>query len=221
MKEIIKLFNEVGMLEGILETLYMVFISTFISFIVGIALGILCRITDKDGLRPLKMVNRILDIIINMGRSIPFIILMLALTPFIKFLIGKSYGVNASVVALTIAAIPFVSRLVYISIKDIDYTLVESVKVMGATVWQIIYRVYLVETIPAMIRNFSLTLITLVGYSAMAGAIGGGGIGNIAMVYGYHRFDKQVMLMALVIIVILVQIMQVSFEKLAKKIDKK
>lgn len=221
MKEIIEIFIRVQMGQGILETLYMVIVSTLISFIIGMLIGVISAITDQDGLYPSKVLNQILGVIINLGRSIPFIILMIALTPFTRWLVGKSYGSSATIVSLTIAAIPFVSRLIETTIKEIDKGVTESVIAMGASIWQVIFKVYLVETTPALVRNFSLTAITLIGYSAMAGAIGGDGLGNIAITYGYHRFDNKVMLLSLVIIVLMVQIIQVSFEYIAKKIDKK
>lgn len=221
MKEIIDILVRVKMGQGIIETLYMVMVSAIISFLLGMFIGVLSAITDQDGLCPNKIINQILGIIINLGRSIPFIILMIALTPFTRWLVGKSYGSTASIVSLTIAAIPFVSRLIEGTIKEIDKSLIESVIAMGASLWQVIVKVYFWETTPALVRNFSLTTITLIGYSAMAGAIGGDGLGNIAITYGYHRFDNKVMFLSLVIIVLLVQVIQIGFEFLAKKIDKK
>lgn len=221
MNEIINIFEQVNMGNGIIETIYMVLVASLISYIFGLLFGIVSVITDKDGLLPNKIINKILGLVINLGRSIPFIILMITLTPFTRFLVGISYGTNATIVSLTIAAIPFVSRLIETSIKEVDKGVVESVQTMGANIYQIIFKVYLIESVPLLIRNFSLTAITLIGYSAMAGAIGGSGVGSIAINYGYHRSDNQVMLMALIILVIMVQIIQVLFDKLAKKIDKK
>ncbi len=221
MNVIINIFEQVNMGNGIIETIYMVLVASLISYIFGLLFGIVSVITDKDGLLPNKIINKILGLVINLGRSIPFIILMITLTPFTRFLVGISYGTNATIVSLTIAAIPFVSRLIETSIKEVDKGVVESVQTMGANIYQIIFKVYLVESVPLLIRNFSLTAITLIGYSAMAGAIGGSGVGSIAINYGYHRSDNQVMLMALIILVIMVQIIQVLFDKLAKKIDKK
>lgn len=220
MSKVIDIFNQVNMTQGILETLYMVFLGTVLSYLIGLPIGILSVITDEDGLMPKRTINKFLGIIINLGRSVPFIILMIALTPLTRFIVGKSWGSTAAIVPLTIAAIPFVSRLIETSLKEVDDKLIESAICMGATPLQIILKVYLVESIPSIIRGLSITTITLVGYSAMAGAVGGGGLGNIAITYGYYRFDSKIMIITLVILVLIVEIIQVIFDVIAKKIDK-
>lgn len=220
MAKLIDIFHQVNMSQGILETLYMVFCSTVLSYLIGLPLGIFSVITDEGGLMPKKNINKGLGVIINLGRSVPFIILMIALTPLTRLIIGKSWGSTAAIVPLTIAAIPFVSRLIESTLKEVDDKLIESAICMGASPLQIILKVYLVESIPSIIRGLSITTITLIGYSAMAGAVGGGGLGNIAITYGYYRFDSKIMIITLVILVLMVEIIQVIFENVTKKIDK-
>lgn len=221
MEELINIYKDAEMTKAILETVYMVLVSGIISFIVGLIIGILSFVTEEEGIWPKPYINKPLGFIINLARSIPFIILMLALTPVARFIVGKSYGPSATIISLTVAAIPFVGRLTEASLKEIDNGLTETAIAMGASPLEIICKVYLVESLPMLVRNFSLTLITLVGYSAMAGAVGGDGLGHVAIVYGYHLFDYKTMFLSLVLIVILVQIIQVNFELLARKIDKK
>lgn len=207
--------------QGSLETLYMTALSTLFAYLVGLPLGILLIITAKNGIHPMKTIHDLLSWLINIGRSIPFIILMVALMPFTQFITGKMIGTTATVVPLVIAAAPFIARLVESSVEELDRGVIEAAKTMGATNWQIIYKVILPETIPSLIRGASITTITLIGYSAMAGALGGGGLGDIAIRYGYNRYQNDVMFATIIILIIIVQIVQYLFHLSAKKIDKR
>ncbi len=163
----------------------------------------------------------ILGWIVNIGRSIPFIILMVALILFTKFVVGKSIGSTAAIVPLVIAAAPFIARLVETSLQELDEGVIEAAKAMGASNWQIVYKVMLPESIPSLVRGMTIALITLIGYSAMAGTVGGGGLGDLAIRYGYNRYQDDVMILTIILLVILVQLIQVVFNFIAKKIDKK
>lgn len=209
------------LIEGTIETLYMTIFSTIFAHIIGLPLGVITVVTDKKGIAPNKVVNNVLGAIINVGRSIPFTILMVALIPFTRLVVGKAIGSTAAIVPLTIAAAPFVARLVESSLSEIDPGVVEAAKTMGATNWQIAYKVLLPEAVPSLIRGFSITTITLIGYSAMAGAFGSGGLGDIAIRYGYHRYQTDIMLITIVLIVLIVQIIQMIFNFAANKIDKR
>ena len=163
----------------------------------------------------------VLGWIVNIGRSIPFIILMVALIPFTKFVVGKSIGSTAAIVPLVIAAAPFIARLVETSLQELDAGVIEAAKGMGASNWQIVYKVMLPESVPSLVRGMTIALITLIGYSAMAGTVGGGGLGDLAIRYGYNRYQDDVMILTIILLVILVQLIQVVFNVIAKKIDKK
>ena len=207
--------------KGTLDTLYMTFMSTLLAYIIGLFLGVLLYVTNKNNIMPHKILNSIIGWIVNIGRSIPFIILMIALIPFTRAVVGKVTGPNAAIVALVVAAAPFVARLVETSLEELDFNVIESVEAMGATKWQIIFKVMIPEAIPSLVRGLSITTITLIGYTAMAGAVGAGGLGDIALRYGYHRYEYGMMFATLVLIVIIVQIIQILFNLIAKKIDKK
>lgn len=209
------------LITGTLETLYMTFASTIFAYILGLPLGVIMVVTDKKGIAPNKAVNSILGTVINIGRSIPFIILMVALIPFTRFIVGKAIGSTAAIVPLTIAAAPFVARMVESSLAELDPGVIEAAKTMGATNRQIAYKVLLPESVPSLIRGFSITTITLIGYSAMAGAFGSGGLGDIAIRYGFHRYETEVMLITIVLIVAIVEVIQLLFNFVAKKIDKR
>ncbi len=209
------------LLEGLGQTLYMSFVSTFFAYLLGLPLGILVVVTAKNGIAPKRVLNMVLGWIVNIGRSIPFIILMVALIPFTKFVVGKSIGSTAAIVPLVIAAAPFIARLVETSLQELDEGVIEAAKAMGASNWQIVYKVMLPESIPSLVRGMTIALITLIGYSAMAGTVGGGGLGDLAIRYGYNRYQDDVMILTIVLLVILVQLIQVVFNLLAKKIDKK
>lgn len=220
-KIIIDVFKTVNIFKGLSETLFMVSVATFFAYLFGLPLGIIIALTEEDGLIPRPYLNRLLGWFVNMTRSIPYIILLVVLIPFSIHLVGTSVGPKAAIVSLSIGAIPFVGRLVEAIIKEIDKGLIEAATCMGASIWDIITKVYIVEMIPSLIRGVSITMIMLVGYSAMAGAVGGGGLGDIAIRYGFYRFDIKVMLVTLGVLIILVQVIQIIFELLAKKINKK
>ncbi len=162
----------------------MSFVSTFFAYLLGLPLGILVVVTAKNGIAPKRVLNMVLGWIVNIGRSIPFIILMVALIPFTKFVVGKSIGSTAAIVPLVIAAAPFIARLVETSLQELDEGVIEAAKAMGASNWQIVYKVMLPESIPSLVRGMTIALITLIGYSAMAGTVGGGGLGDLAIRYG-------------------------------------
>jgi len=208
-------------LQGTLETLYMTGLSTVFAYLFGLPLGVLVIITRKDSLLPMAKVNAVLEWIVNIGRSIPFLILMVALIPFTRFVVGKAYGCNAAIVALVIGAIPFVARMVEGSLEEIDQGVIEAAQTMGASTWEIITKVYLPESLPSLVRGLSITTITLIGYSAMGGAVGAGGLGDIAIRYGYHRYEYDIMIVTIVLLIFIVQIVQCIFNTLAKKIDKR
>ena len=209
------------MLEGTAETLYMTFGSTLMAYVLGLPLGVIMVVTEKNGIMPNTVVNKVLGTIINIGRSIPFIILMLAIIPFTRFIVGRAVGVAAALVPLTIAAAPFVARMVEQSLAEVDQGVVEASRTMGATKWQIIYKVILPESVPSLVRGLSITTITLLGYSAMAGSCGAGGLGDIAIRYGFHRYQPDVMLATVILIIIIVQAIQMIFDGITKKIDKR
>lgn len=204
-----------------LETLYMVFFSTIFSILLGFPLGILMIITEKDGIWEKPLLNKVLNSIVNLLRSFPFLILMILLFPLSKLIIGKSIGTTATIVPLAIGAAPFVARVIESSLKEVDKGVIELSSSMGATVPQIIFRVLLPEALPSIIMGITLTVINLIGYSAMAGTLGGGGLGDLAIRYGHFRFQTDVMLLAVVVIVLLVQSVQFVGNSLAKKINKK
>ena len=209
------------LLEGTYETLLMTFASTVFAYFIGLPLGVTMVITDAHGICPKKTLNTILGAIINVGRSIPFVILIVAVIPLTRFIVGKAIGPVAAIVPLTIAAAPFVARMVETALQEVDPGVVEAAKTMGATTWQIAKKVLLPEAVPSLIRGFSITTITLIGYSAMAGAFGAGGLGDIAIRYGHHRYQADVMWVTVVLIVVIVQVIQMAFEIAAKKIDKR
>lgn len=208
-------------LRGTVETLYMTGMSTILAYVFGLPLGILVIITRKNGLAPHKWLNAILEWIVNIGRSIPFLILMVALIPFTRLVVGKGIGPNAAIVSLVIGAIPFVARIVESSLEEIDHGVIEAAQTMGASTWEIISKVYLPESLPSLIRGFSMTTITLIGYSAMGGAVGAGGLGDIAIRYGYHRYEYDVMIATIILLIVIVQIIQCVFNTIAAKIDKR
>lgn len=208
-------------LLGIGETLLMVIVSTLFGYLFGLPLGIGLYITNDDGIKPNKTVYRILDIIVNIGRSIPFLILLILLIPFTRLIVGKSFGTIATIVPLTISAIPFIGRMVESSLKEVDKGVIEAAQSMGASTFQIITKVLLVEARPSLINGVTICLGTIVGYSAMAGTVGGGGLGDIAIRYGYYRYQTDIMFITVVIIVVLVQLFQLLGNKLSIKLDKR
>lgn len=214
--ELIKL-----MIQGIEETLFMVSISTLIAAIIGIPLGITLVTTSKGHILENRVINQILGTIVNIIRSIPFIILMVAIIPLTRLIAGTSIGTTAACVPLTIVAIPFLSRLVETSIRDVDFGLVEAAESMGASPLQIIRKVLLPEALPTIINNITVLIVNIIGASAMAGAIGGGGLGDIAIRYGYQRFQADVMLATIIILVIGVNLIQACGDFASRKKNKK
>ena len=203
------------------ETLYMVFFSSLISIVIGIIIGIILYVTEKDSILENKFLNKILGVIINIGRSIPFVILMIAVFPLSKFIVGTTLGSKAAVVPLSVAAIPFVARMIEACLKEIDKGVVEASISMGANEFQIIYKVLIPESISAIISTITTTIISIIGYSAMAGTIGGGGLGSIAITYGYQRYRTDILIISVILMVILVQIVQIVGNILGKKLNKK
>ncbi len=207
--------------KGTLDTLYMVLVSVSFSYLLGLPLGIAVVITEEHGILPSSKLNRTLDAIINFTRSIPFIILLIAVIPFTRWVVGTSIGATASIVPLVIGAIPFVARMVESSLKEIDKGIIEAALAMGASPMQIITKVMVPETLPSLILGASITTITLIGYSAMAGTVGGGGLGDLAIRYGYHRYQNDMMVLTIGLLIIIVQVVQSLGNFLARKIDKK
>ena len=207
------------LVDALGQTLAMVFASSFIGFLFGIPLGVLLHLTKKSGLLENQTVNKTLGVIVNIGRSIPFIILLVAIIPFTRFIVGSSIGTAAAIVPLTIAAIPFVARLVEGALLEVPAGLVEAAQAMGAKPTQIISKVLLPEALPGILNAATITLVTLVGYSAMAGTVGGGGLGDVGIRYGYQRFDGTVMMITVIILVILVQMIQSIGDRLVKHVD--
>ena len=205
--------------DALQQTLAMVFAAGLIGFLFGIPLGVLLHISKKSGLLENVSFNKVLGTIINIGRSIPFIILLVAIIPFTRLIVGSSIGTAAAIVPLTIAAIPFIARLVEGALLEVPSGLVEAAQAMGAKPMQIIMKVLLPEALPGIINAITITLVTLVGYSAMAGTVGGGGLGDVGIRYGYQRFDGTVMMITVVILVILVQIIQSLGDYLVKRVD--
>lgn len=208
-------------LKATLDTLYMVGLSGIVATALGVPLGVLLYITRPGQILARPLLNRILGIVTNVGRSIPFIILMVAIIPFTRLIVGSSIGTNAAIVPLTIAAIPFVARLVEGALNEVPPGLVEAAQSMGATPYQIIVKVLIPEARGGIITGLTITLVTLISYSAMAGAVGGGGLGDLGIRYGYNRFDPMVMLITVVILVVLVQGFQSLGDALVRKADHK
>lgn len=209
------------LIEGIGDTLYMTLGSTFLGYLFGLPMGILLTVSDKDGLKPNAILYKILDTIANIVRSIPFLILMILIIPLTRFLVGKSYGPTATIVPLTLAAIPFIARMVESSLKEVDPGVIEAARSMGATNLTIITKVILVEARTSLITNATIAIGTILGYTAMAGALGGGGLGDIAVRYGYHRYQFDIMLVTVILLIVLVQLFQTIGMKLASKLDKR
>lgn len=214
-------FDNYGMLlaQGTWDTLLMTIVSTFFAYVIGIPLGVLCVLTSPKGLMPHRIFNMVLGWIINIGRSIPFIILLVALIPFTRFIVGTSLGVPGAIVPLVISAAPFIARMVEQSIEEVDGGLVEAAQSFGANTWQIVYKVFLCEALPSLVRGFAIVFITILGYSAMAGCVGAGGLGDIAIRYGYQRYQDDVMIATVIILIVIVQIVQSACNFAARKME--
>ena len=209
------------LLEGIRDTLYMTLASTLFGYIIGLPMGIVLTVTDKDGIRPNAAVYKVLDVISNLLRSIPFIILLIVLIPFTRFVVGRSYGSTATIVPLPIAAAPYIARMVESSLKEVDAGVIEAARSMGASDFQIVTKVMLVEARTSLIVGATISLGTILGYSAMAGTVGGGGLGDIAIRYGYTRWQTDIMVVTVVLLVILFQIFQTIGMKIANRLDRR
>ena len=209
------------LLGGIGETFYMVVVSTLAAYIIGVPLGVLIYVTGDGGIRQNKPVNLVFSFIINVLRSVPFLILLVAILPFTRFVVGTTIGSTASIVPLVVAAAPFVARMVESSLKEVDFGVIEAAKAMGSTDWQIIWKVLLPEARPSLLLGMTIAFATILGYSAMAGFVGGGGLGAIAVNYGYYRYQTGVMLITVALLVAIVQIFQEGGIKLVNRIDRR
>lgn len=207
--------------KGIRETLFMTLMSTLMGYVLGLPLGIALAVTDKGGIHPNRVVYRILDVITNVIRSIPFLILLILVIPVTRFIVGQSYGSAATVVPLVIAAAPFIARMIESSLKEVDKGVIEAAQSMGAGTFTIIGRVLLEEARTSLIVGVTIALGTILGYSAMAGVVGGGGLGDIAIRYGYYRYQPDIMIVTIVILIVLVQILQGIGMLISAKLDRR
>lgn len=209
------------LITGIGETLYMSVVSTILGYVLGIPMGIILTLTRKDGLRPNAIIYKILDVIVNIIRSIPFLIGLVLLIPLTKIIVGKSYGSTACIVPLVFAAAPFIARMVESSLNEVDAGVIEAAKSMGASDFIIVLKVLLVEAKISLISGATIAFGTIFGYSAMAGVVGGGGLGDIAIRYGYYRYEADIMIVSVILLVILVQIFQTVGTRIATKTDRR
>lgn len=214
-----QIWREIGI--GCWETIYASVIATLFSLIFGMAIGVVLALTDKQGLKPNVVVNKILGVIVNVLRSVPFLILFVAVMPFTRFLVGTTIGATATIVPLTLAATPFVARLTETTVKELDGGVLEAALSCGAPVRTIVWKVILPESLPSLLSNAVIALVTVIGYSAMSGFCGGGGLGAIAINYGYYRGNETVMLVTVLIIIVLVQIFQEVGLLLAQRRDRR
>lgn len=203
------------LLQSTAQTLLMTLFSTFFALLVGFPLGVLLNITGKFGIAPKPVFNQILSRIVDVLRSFPFVILMIALIPFTRFILGSAIGTAATIIPLSIAAMPFIARLTESSLSEVDPGMVQAARAMGSTNWQIIYKVLIPEAFPSLVSGITLTIITLIGYTAMAGTLGGGGLGDLAYRYGYQRFMTSVMVGAVIVIILIVALIQFAGSKIS------
>lgn len=209
------------LVKGVWETLLMTGLSTLIAYLIGLPMGVVMILTQDHGIRPNKAVNAALGWIINVGRSLPFIILMLAISPFTKLVVGTKIGIRGAVVPLVVSAAPFIARMVETSLSEVDAGVIEAAQSMGASTFQIVWKVYLPEAKPSLILGGSVSLIAIVGYTAMAGTMGAGGLGDLAVRYGHQRHIPSVMFITVIFLIILVQVVQTFFNRLSKRVDKR
>lgn len=209
------------LIQGIGETLYMTLASTLFGYLFGLPMGILLTISDKEGIKPNWVLYKVLDVIANIVRSVPFLILLIVLIPFTRMIVGKSYGSTATIVPLVAAAVPYIARMVESSLREVDAGVIEAARSMGASTFTIVTKVLLVEARTSLIVGVTITLGTILGYSAMAGTVGGGGLGDIAIRYGYHRYEADIMAVTVVLLILLVQIFQTLGMKLSVHLDKR
>ena len=212
--------------EGIFVTLYMTLATTFMGYVLGLPMGIALVITAPKGLRPNKIIYKVLDVVVNVVRSFPFLILLIVIQPLTRIIVGKSYGPTATIVPLTLSAAPFIARMVESSLLEVDHGVIEAAQSMGANLWTIIWKVMIGEAKTSVIVNVTIALGTILGYSAMAGFVGGGGLGaiatnDIAIRYGYYRYDSSIMWVTVVLLIVLVQLMQYIGMTISKKLDKR
>ena len=206
---------------GIRDTLYMTLVSTLCGYILGLPMGITLAVTDKGGIKPNPVVYKILDVTANIIRSIPFLILLILVIPFTIFLVGKSYGATGTIVPLTVAAAPFIARMIESSLNEVDKGVIEAAQSMGADIFTIIWKVMLVEARTSILAGATIAVGTVLGYSAMAGIVGGGGLGDIAIRYGYYRYRTDIMFATVILLVVLVQIFQTIGMRVSNKLDKR
>lgn len=209
------------LVKGIGETLYMTLASTLFGYLFGLPMGILLTISDKEGIKPNAFLYKIMDVIANIVRSVPFLILLIVLIPFTRFIVGKSYGSTATIVPLVVAAVPYIARMVESSLREVDAGVIEAARSMGASTFTIVTKVLLVEARTSLIVGVTITLGTILGYSAMAGTVGGGGLGDIAIRYGYYRYEAGIMAVTVILLILLVQIFQTVGMKLSVHLDKR
>ena len=207
--------------EGIFVTLYMTLATTFMGYVLGLPMGIALVITAPKGLRPNKIIYKVLDVVVNVVRSFPFLILLIVIQPLTRIIVGKSYGPTATIVPLTLSAAPFIARMVESSLLEVDHGVIEAAQSMGANLWTIIWKVMIGEAKTSLIVNVTIALGTILGYSAMAGIVGGGGLGDIAIRSGYYRYDSSIMWVTVVLLIVLVQLMQYIGMTISKKLDKR
>jgi len=209
------------LLTGTKETLYMVFLSSIIAFLLGVPIGVVLVVTDKGGIFPLFKVNKIVGLIINVIRSMPEMILIIILLPLSKLIVGTTLGANAAIVSISIGSAPFIARIIENSLKEVEFGKIEAAEAMGAKPLEIIKKVLLPEALPSIIRGITIAIIGIIGFTAIAGAIGAGGLGSLAIRFGYQRFRTDVLIGTVVILIIIVQLIQVIGEIIAKSINRK
>lgn len=206
---------------GTAETLYMTLVTTLFGYVIGLPLGVFLTLTGKGGLKENRLVYKVLDVIVNIIRSVPFLILLILLMPYTKAIVGKSYGTTATIVPLVVSAAPFIARMVESSLKEVDEGVIEAARSMGADVFTIVLRVLLVEAKTSLLVGATIAIGTILGYSAMAGIVGGGGLGDISIRYGYYRGETDKMWITVILLVLLVQILQTIGMNISKKTDKR
>ena len=216
-----KLWNNGVLQLGAWETIYMTVLSTLFSYVIGLPLGVVLFVTAKDGIRPIPWLNRILGVIVNVFRSMPFIILMVAMLPVAKFIVGTSLGNKAMIVTLVIAAAPYVARMVESSLKEVSAGVIEAAQAMGSSTFQIIRKVLIPEAKPSLITGCVISMVTILGYSAMAGTIGGTGLGQIAITYGYQRSNQDIIWICILLIIVIVQVIQEVGTRIGRKTDRR
>jgi Binding-protein-dependent transport system inner membrane component. len=207
--------------RGIIETLYMTIVSTLAAYVLGLPVGLILVITDKEGIRPQPLINKVLGFIVNLLRSVPFVILMISVTSLTRAIVGTTLGTSATIVPLVIASAPYIARLVESSIKEVDKGVIEAARAMGTGTFKLIYKVLIPEAKPSLIVGGAIAITTILGYSAMSGFIGGGGLGDIAVRYGYYRRESDIMLITVAVLIIIVQGFQEIGMRLAKRSDKR